>query len=203
MEECEKEMLDAIKSRRNMVRIHISITKALELNGMEQYREVCINRLKEYIDGEYILGDFFNNFDIQLDEVGMKKTKKILTGYMPADWIDSCIEYVRAENDAIEAQNAVLMLLRSADKPTLKNLIKDPVKYFENKETQKRMILFVKAELRARGIISRVSAELKLFFAKWRFFFAHAKVYLGIFKAVKHLKKADTGGYRKGDSGSS
>lgn len=189
MKNRDDEMVWCIKHRRNLVKERISITKALQINGMEQFREVAINRLQRYIDDKHIFGDLFSDCDIQIDDIGIEKTREILDGYLPSQWINESIEYLRAENAVIEAQNNFLNILRQTDKKTIKNVIKSPEMYFKDEETQKRMVVFLKAELNARRTLLKLVNNISFMVSKCRFFFGHIKEFFSIYNALRTLKK--------------
>lgn len=177
MEE-KDEILIAIKNRTTIPRKSLSITKCLEACGMMQYRDVCLNRVSEFLDCEHITVDYFDGLDIRCDEVGYKKIEHILKGYIPCERLDNTMEYVRCWNDLVVSQNDTIRFIRSCSTKNIKSFIKNYHSFCDASENFYQMIPRLKAELKARSIPGRIIAKSKELFGKISFVFTHADILL-------------------------
>ena len=92
----DKEMIQAIKDRKEIKPQYLSIAKMLELNGMSNYESVCCRRILEYADDRHIMLDIFN-CDVLIDDSLFNVTKAIQSG-LPALLID------RPHNQNVECE---------------------------------------------------------------------------------------------------
>ena len=80
----DKEMIQAIKDRKEIKPQYLSIAKMLELNGMSNYESVCCRRILEYADDRHIMLDVFHCDGI-VDYVGLIACYDILQGYISSE----------------------------------------------------------------------------------------------------------------------
>lgn len=152
------QMLEAINNRQEIPQKQISVSKLLEVNNMSDYEYVCCNRLAEQIDEKHIMLDLFsgNGVDIVLDYAGLIKSENILQGYIPLEKLEAYEEYMHLENTAIESQNTELEIIRGCQTNVIKSTLKSPEKYFDDVESVNDLLIILRAELKARGLYSRV-----------------------------------------------
>ena len=148
--------IQAIMNRQEVPQKRISVKNILSINGMSEYEYICCNRISEHLDDKHVILDIFNNCDIQLDYIGMGKCEYILKGYIPVDILETYEEYVMLENEIIENQNIQIRALRRCTNKELKNVIKEPERYFEDNNTINMFCRLVSAELKARRLHNRI-----------------------------------------------
>lgn len=185
----EDKVLWAIKNRTVVPKNYFSVTKSLELCGMLQYRDLCLDRLAEYIDDEHITVDYFENLDIRCDEIGMEKGKQILEGYLPSERLENTIEYVKRANEFVEAQNALVGLIRSYKTEDIKSFIKNYTKVLAEPEKYENMVVRLREELKARSIAGRCCVSIKKFCKAAMFTLNNAGTMFKLGRAIKRCSE--------------
>lgn len=162
-------LLKGIKERRELEHKFYSVTKLLNQYNMGMYANSCCDRIvdAELIDGEHILLNMFGTLDVLLDYEGMCQCEDILNGYIPADTLKDYMVYIK--NEIIDIQNNQLSYLRNTESKVIKNIMRNPPKYFG--DDAECMCAIIKAELKARnplnnclnlvrGIFDRIAFEI-------------------------------------------
>ena len=157
----EKQTIEAILNREDVPPVLLCLSKILECNGMSNYESVCYNRLLKHLDDEHVRIDLFGNGDILFDYIGLIKCEDVLLGYVPAAELADYEKFSDLENRTVKNQNAIIKSLRGCDRKDIKNLLREPVKYFGNEELANRMLKYLRAELRARTLHCRLLTYIK------------------------------------------
>lgn len=150
MDERTKATVKAIMNRRTVPKQYLSVYKMLDIHGMSQYKQVCCSRIANRIDDDHVLFDFINGCDILLDYLGIIKCEDVLVGYIPVETLEDYQNYMELENEIIQQQNTQIELLQKCPAAELRNIRKNPKKYFGNDETYKKFFTLVNAECKAR-----------------------------------------------------
>lgn len=182
-------VLQAIKNRTTVPKNYLSVTKSLEICGMLQYRDLCLDRLAEYLDDEHITVDYFENLDIRCDEIGMEKVKQILEGYLPSEQLENTIEYVRRANALVESQNAMVELVRSYSTKDIRSFIKNYRMVLAEPEQYENMAVRLRAELKARSILGRCNVKIRRFGEGVMFTFNNAGMMFMLGRAFKRCSE--------------
>lgn len=182
-------VLQAIKNRTIVPKNYLSVTKSLELCGMLQYRQACLNRLSDYLDDEHIKVDYFENLDIRCDEIGLETVKHILEGYLPLERLENTMEYVKRANALVDSQNEMVELIRSYSTKDIKSFIKNYRTVLDEPEQYENMVVRLKAELKARSISGQCIVKIKRFGEAVVFSFKNAGMMFVLGKALKRCVK--------------
>ena len=127
MEQIKRDkIVNAIKKRESIRQTFMSIRKLLALNNMEQYANICVNRMvrDNVCDSEFqhVIYNYLED-DFLVDLEGVEKVEYILKGYISSDMMSELKNWVRLQDSLIEAMNDYVELLRNTDEKVLKNLL--------------------------------------------------------------------------------
>lgn len=186
-----EEIINAIYNRKNLPYKMIYLSQLLKANGAEEYNRVCANRISEFIDMEHVAFDVFNDCDIMLDHKGLEECRNILEGYVSKETVNKYIECIEARNDLIDAYNAYFKILREADSKTIKNLLKEPQKYFDENKTE-RTCKMLEIELMARKPYIRIINQIKTKIGEVLFYVRNYEVLSVVNRIVKRCVAENT-----------
>lgn len=157
----DKEMIQAIKDRKEIKPKYLSIAKMLELNGMSNYESVCCRRILEYADDRHIMLDIFN-CDVLIDDIGLIACYDILQGYIPSENLSDYKTYTKSLNEVIKSQNKQIKAMRDCPTKSIKEVMKNPARYFNNDAgVSHTFVDMLRLELKARKPINRLRVAIK------------------------------------------
>lgn len=157
----DKEMIQAIKDRKEIIPKYLSIAKMLELNGMSNYESVCCRRVLEYADDKHIMLDIFN-CDVLIDDIGLIACYDILQGYIPSENLSDYKTYTKSLNEVIKSQNKQIKAMRDCPTKSIKEVMKNPAQYFNNDAgVSHTFVDMLRLELKARKPINRLRVAIK------------------------------------------
>lgn len=157
----DKEMIQAIKDRKEIEPKYLSIAKMLELNGMSNYESVCCRRVLEYADDKHIMLDIFN-CDVIVDYVGLIACYDILQGYISSEILSGYKTYTKSLNAIIKSQNKQIKAMRDCPTKSIKEVMKNPAQYFNNDAGLSHTFVdMLRLELKARKPVNRLRVAIK------------------------------------------
>lgn len=157
----DKEMIQAIKDRKEIKPKYLSIAKMLELNGMSNYESVCCRRILEYADDKHIMFDVFN-CDVLIDDIGLIACYDILQGYISSGILSDYKTYTKSLNAIIKSQNEQIKAMRDCPTKSIKEVMKNPAQYFNNDAGLSHTFVdMLRLELKARKPVNRLRVAIK------------------------------------------
>lgn len=158
----DKEMIQAIKDRREIIPKYLSIAKMLELNGMSNYKSVCCKRILELYAGDrHIILDIFS-YDVLVDHIGFIACYDILQGYISSEILSDYKTYTKSLNEVIKSQNKQIKAMRDCPTKSIKEVMKNPAQYFNNDAGLSHTFVdMLRLELKARKPINRLRVAIK------------------------------------------
>lgn len=160
----DKEMIQAIKDRKEIKPKYLSIAKMLELNGMSNYESVCCKRVLEVVgdaENSHIMLDVFN-CDVLIDDIGLIACYDILQGYISNEILSEYKTYTKSLNAIIKSQNKQIKAMRDCPTKNIKEVMKNPAPYFDiDAELSKKFVDMLRLELKARKPINRLRVAIK------------------------------------------
>ena len=160
----DKEMIQAIKDRKEIKPKYLSIAKMLELNGMSNYESVCCKRVLEVVgdaENSHIMLDVFN-CDVLIDDIGLIACYDILQGYISNEILSEYKTYTKSLNAIIKSQNKQIKAMRDCPTKSIKEVMKNPAPYFDiDAEISKKFVDMLRLELKARKPINRLRVAIK------------------------------------------
>lgn len=171
--------LAAIRGRRDLEPVKISLRKLLASGGMEHYLNLCSDRLAEElkIDGEDTAFNFADFPDILFTSDGFFDCRHILENYLPFDTLaDTWQLLIRAERENSEINRMAADFRRMK----LLDLMKYYIKWHSHKtkddserEAKRLVCQWIAAELWSRSLFSgiwRKSKEALLqIYVNWKY----------------------------------
>ena len=171
--------LAAIRSRKGLEPVKISLRKLLASGGMEHYLNLCSDRLAEElkIDGEDTAFNFADFPDILFTSDGFFDCRHILENYLPFDTLaDTWQLLIRAERENSEINRMAADFRRMK----LLDLMKYYIKWHSHKtkddserEAKRLVCQWIAAELWSRSLFSgiwRKSKEALLqIYVNWKY----------------------------------
>ena len=161
----DKEMIQAIKDRKEIKPKYLSIAKMLELNGMSNYKSVCCKRILElYVGDRHIILDVFS-CDVLVDHIGFIACYDILQGYISSENLSDYKTYIKAVNGAICGKNKQIKAMRDCPTKSIKEVLKNPAQYFNNDaRLSQTFVDMLRLELKARSTLNRLRVAIKRIF---------------------------------------
>lgn len=160
----DKEMIQAIKDRKEIKPKYLSIAKMLKINGMSNYENVCCKRVLEVVgdaENSHIMLDVFN-CDVIVDDVGLIACYDILQGYISSKILSEYKTYTKSLNAIIKSQNKQIKAMRDCPTKSIKEVMKNPAPYFDiDAELSKKFVDMLRLELKARKPINRLRVTIK------------------------------------------
>lgn len=178
-EEQMKDILQALKNRQEIPKKYMSVGKMLEVNNMENYENVCCNRIAEFFDDEHVLMDLFSDrgLDITLDEEGLNICENVLKGYISNDKLQGYKKYIRLQNEIIESCNVQIRAMWDCPTDVIKKALRNPAKYMDNVELAESFKCMLSAELRARRWNNKVKRFIGGYIEKLCFYIKNIGFY--------------------------
>lgn len=182
-------VLNAIRSRKDLEPVKISLRKLLASGNMEHYLNLCADRLAEElkIDGEDTAFNFADFPDILFTSDGFFDCRHILESYLS---VDSLIDTWEALREAERENEEVNRMAADFRKLKLRDLLKYYIKW-QSQETKddseqeaKRLVCqWIAAELWSRsffsGIWRKVREALLQLYVSWK--------YKGLFDIMRNV----------------
>ena len=163
----DKEMIQAIKDRKEIEPKYLSIAKMLELNGMSNYESVCCKRVLEVVgdaENSHIMLDVFN-CDVIVDDIGLIACYDILQGYISNEILSEYKTYTKSLNAIIKSQNKQIKAMRDCPTKSIKEVLKNPAQYFNNDASLSQTFVdMLRLELKARSTLNRLRVAIKRIF---------------------------------------
>lgn len=172
-------VLNAIRSRKDLEPVKISLRKLLASGNMEHYLNLCADRLAEElkIDGEDAAFNFADFPDILFTSDGFFDCRRVLESYLPFDMLaDTWQLLIKAEreNEEINRMAADFRKLKLRD--LLKYYIKwqsQETKDDSEQEAKRLVCQWIAAELWSRsffsGIWRKAREALLQLYVSWRY----------------------------------
>ena len=143
----------------------LNVRKLMEVYGMGQYANVCINRILDLERSNGVYYDFVDS-DLKLDLDGLFECSDILLGYLSLDELQKCTQFMLKERREIDTKNSALNALRKMNKKTLLH---------EYTNSKKRHLAI--ADLYIVELVARMGI--------WEIFY---KVGAGVYNRVKYFR---------------
>lgn len=182
-------VLNAIRSRKDLEPVKISLRKLLASGNMEHYLNLCADRLAEElkIDGEDTAFNFADFPDILFTSDGFFDCRRVLESYLPFDMLaDTWQLLIKAEreNEEINRMAADFRKLKLRD--LLKYYIKwqsQETKDDSEQEAKRLVCQWIAAELWSRsffsGIWRKAREALLQLYVSWK--------YKGLFDIMRNV----------------
>lgn len=155
-------IITAIRSRKDLPSVHVSLKKLLEKGGMGHYLNLCSDRLADelMIDGEDISFNFADFPDVLFTSDGLFDCRHILENYLPADMlIDAWQVLIEVERRDDEINSLVAKLRKMKLSELLKNYMEPPSG--EDVETGQLIRELIATELWSRSLFSGIQRKVK------------------------------------------
>lgn len=154
-----------LQNRKEIPEELISIEKLLNHYQMQDYLNVCTNRIADagLIDMKHVLMDFDHIGNLAVDFIGLMRCEEILKGYIPEEHFDEIAKNLKELNHATSRENGLIKAIQNMPTKGLKWIIKD-IGYTDDRDEQELIELY-KAELQARKFhfkIIRLFRKIKL-----------------------------------------
>lgn len=163
----DKERCICILNREDQPLRMYSLKKMLEVNGMRDYYNVCLNRLidNECIDEEYVLSDYFNK-DVAFTDDGIFICSKILEGYIDKDWLVKEWKELRGINKNIKDMNLCLEAFRKMKLKELWKILIIPATLEEEstRKAFKEVMLYLRLEFLSRFFLNKLRIKVRKLF---------------------------------------
>lgn len=173
-----KRFYEHIMNRTLEPHLQLNLYKLLKSCGMEQYLNVCVNRIKDanLIDFEEICPDFDDFGNLLLTYVGLIGCQDILIGYIGIENYRAWKQYMKLHKEMIDTTNDILLMYRECETKVMKDMLKEAHKSIDSSQQYdvEKVIKIVKIELRSRGWLNRVRLRAK----EWlKSIYLHIKYY--------------------------
>jgi hypothetical protein len=160
----DERLRKAILTNKPIPYIYLQIEKLLELEGMSQYKRVCMNRIYERVsewDIEDCTIDICNGFTICMGEDCIKQCEDILQGYLNKDTVKQLIAYFESENKIIDCLNNEFKTLKIIDTKTLKQGIDNPPYILDSESLMNDYVELLQLELSVRKPLCKAYLKVK------------------------------------------
>lgn len=177
MSKGDKEILTAIRNRRDLERPMASVRGLLKLMDRENYLDMCCSRLadSELLDGEDVCIDFTDFPNIQLSADGLQNCKSILECYISRDLLAQVYGFMcRTERMNYAISNYAEILRRMTAFQLLKVHL--------GTKPGEDAAVYIRAELWSRSIFAGIVRKVQYGCTK---LYVHVK-YHRIFRAAKN-----------------
>lgn len=195
--ECKEKLNRYIWRRENVPNVSVNLRKLLRQADMEQYLEVCSNRIADaqLLDGENVEIDFLDFPNLLLDVYGITYCYDILKGYINESTLEAYKQYAICEQKIIDGINKQLEILRMYDTKSLisiltirKNKIKTIPDYQKYKHLVKEAKEQVLREFLSRTIFNKARLKIKKIWFDVYFNIRHYRL-ASVFREIKKKYK--------------
>lgn len=172
-------VLNAIKSRKDLEPVKISLRKLLASGNMENYLNLCADRLAEElkIDGEDTAFNFADFPDILFTSDGFFDCRRVLESYLPFDMLaDTWQLLIEAERENEEVNRMAADFRKLKLRDLLKYYIKwqsQETKDDSEQEAKRLVCQWIAAELWSRsffsGIWRKAREALLQLYVSWKY----------------------------------
>lgn len=179
-------MIEAIRSRGDMVPSLVSLKRLLEKGGMGHYLDLCADRLaeNEMIDGKEVEINFADFPDILFTSEGIFDCRHVLENYLPMDMLMDAWQSLRdAERRDVEINGLAAGFREMKLRELLKRYRQQDLK--KHQEAGRLVRRWIAEELWSRSFFSGVCRKVRKFLAGA---YARAK-YAWLFSIVRNAKE--------------
>ena len=157
---CDKERLKCIWNREDIPHKLLSLKKLLEEKNMDQYYNVCVNRIFDTEPEDNLIYVTRNFDDIRLSDEGIFVYREILSGYLGNDFVIDSYRKLLEINQNITYANNVYEAFRRMNVTDILKLIKKKYNSDHSPSTIKRVKIELICEILSRSPINILRIKL-------------------------------------------